>query len=56
MGDVSWRGGSRKVVRLTTIAQLKMEDVYNFCNVIKKFYQRKITKIERGEFFGPFKL
>jgi hypothetical protein len=53
MGDVSKRGGSREVARLTTITQLKMEDVCNHCNVIKFFCQKKIIKIKEK---GPLAL
>jgi hypothetical protein len=33
----SWRGGSRKLTRLASIARLKMEDVCILCNVIDNF-------------------
>ncbi len=56
MGGVFWRGGSRKVVRPTTTAWLRMEDVYIFCNVIKKIYWKKVTKIEKGGPSSPCKL
>jgi hypothetical protein len=39
-----------------TTAQLKMEDVCIFCNVIETFWQRKMTKVERWGPFGTFKL
>jgi hypothetical protein len=50
MGNVSWSGGSREVVK----PKLKMEDVYSLCNVIEFFCQRKVTKIERGRAFWSF--
>jgi hypothetical protein len=37
MGDVSKEGGIREITRPTTIAQFKMEDAYNLCNVIEFF-------------------
>jgi hypothetical protein len=33
-----------------------MEDACTLCNVIKKIYQGKVTKIEKGGPSGPFKL
>jgi hypothetical protein len=54
IGGVSWRGGSQEVAKLTIIAQVKMEDVCILCNVIKKIWQRKVTKVEKWGPFGPF--
>jgi hypothetical protein len=57
MGDVSWKGGSQKVVKLiTTTTQLKMADACSLCNVIEFFCLKKITKIEKGGPSSPFKL
>ncbi len=53
MGNVSWRGGSREIIRPTATTQLKMEGACNLCNVIEIFCWRKITKTGRG---GPFGL
>jgi hypothetical protein len=41
MGGASWRGGSWKVTRPTTITRLKMENAYNPYNVLKIFYKEK---------------
>jgi len=51
MGGVSWRGGSREVVKLTVTARLKMEDACIFCDVIETFWQIKMTKTKRWEPF-----
>jgi hypothetical protein len=56
MGGVSWRGGSREVVKFMATTQLKMEDACIFCNVIETFWRRKMTKVERWGPFVPFKL
>jgi hypothetical protein len=37
MGGVSSKGGSQEVAKPMIIAQLKMEDVCIFCNVIEIF-------------------
>jgi hypothetical protein len=50
---MEWKSG---IARPTTTAQFKMEDVCNLYNVIDFFYQRKVTKIERGRPSIPFKL
>jgi hypothetical protein len=55
MGGVSWRGGSQEVIKLTTTTQLKMEDTCILCNVIKTFWHKKMTKVEKWEPFVPFK-
>jgi hypothetical protein len=36
------------------IAQLEMEDVCIFCNVIEIFLRRKVTKVEKMKAFSPF--
>jgi hypothetical protein len=42
MGGVSWKNGSQKVAKPTTIARLNMEDICILCNVIKfLFYEKK---------------
>jgi hypothetical protein len=41
MEYVFWRGESQEVVRTMVIARLKMEDAYNFCNVIEIFCWKK---------------
>jgi hypothetical protein len=40
MGSVSWKGESWDVAMLSTVAQLKIEDVCILCNVIEFFWQR----------------
>ncbi len=55
MGGAFSRGGSWEVARPTAIAQLKMEDVCNLCNVIEKNLQRKVTKTKGGGLFVPLK-
>jgi hypothetical protein len=47
MVGVSWRGGSREIVKPTITTCLKMEDVYILYNVIETFWQKKMTKVER---------
>jgi hypothetical protein len=37
----------QEITKPTAIAQLKMEDVYIFCNVIKTFWSKKMTKVEK---------
>jgi hypothetical protein len=56
MGGVSWRDGSREVAKPTIIARLKMKDACILCNVIKTFWEKKVTKVEKWRPFVPFKL
>jgi len=56
MGSVSWRGGSREVVKPMVTARFKMEDACILCNVIENFWWKKMTKVERWRPFGPFEL
>jgi hypothetical protein len=44
MGGVFWRGGSQKVAKPTTIAQLKMEDACILRNVIELFDKEKWSR------------
>ncbi len=53
---MSRRDGSREVVRLMAITQLKMEDACSLCNMIEFFCQKKVTKTKRRRPFGPFQL
>ncbi len=41
MESVSWRGENPEVTKPMAITQLKMEDAYILCNVIKKNYEEK---------------
>jgi hypothetical protein len=56
MGGVSWRGGSREVVKPTTSAWLKMEDACILCNMIEFFWQKQTIKVEKWKPYVPFKL
>jgi hypothetical protein len=56
MGDVFCKGESWKVIKPTTIAWLKMEDVYKLCNVIEIFHWNKVTKTKRRKRYNHFKL
>jgi hypothetical protein len=43
MKGVFKKGGSEDITRCMTTAQLKMEIVYNLCNMIEIFLRRKVT-------------
>jgi len=49
-------GASQEVVRPTATTWFKMDNACGLCNVIEKFWQKKVTKTERGGPFGPFEL
>ncbi len=54
MGDVSLKYGNRKVAQPIFIAQFKMEDVCNLCNVIEFFCPKKKTNTENGRSSSRF--
>jgi hypothetical protein len=54
MGDVSRRDGSREVVRLMAITQLKMKDACSLCNMIEIFCQKKSNQDKKKKALWSF--